>query len=72
MSNDTTSIPRDSSGRFLSRRCPDPNCGGTMQFAQCGWWRCDGLTYRTDTGPLIACEELIAPPYFERDPGRLS
>lgn len=69
---DATRTPRDGRGRILSRRCPDPNCGGTMQLERGdlwnGWWRCDGLTHYTDDGPLFACEEMIAPPYLQEQP----
>lgn len=57
--------PRDDHGRFLSRACPDPNCGGTFQPDRCGWWRCDGLTHDTDTGPLYACPREIPPPAIQ-------
>jgi len=64
-----TTFPRDARGRAVRRRCPDPNCDGTMQPDRDGWWRCDGLTHITDTGPLFACEEAIAPPWIEREYG---
>jgi hypothetical protein len=36
--------PYDHRGRFVSRRCPDPNCDcGTLQPEGDGFWRCDGL-----------------------------
>ena len=62
--NDTTGWPRDVRGRLISRRCPDPNCGGTLRAEadDCGtWWRCDGLTYETETGPLTACNHAVPP-----------
>ena len=58
--------PRDAAGRFLSRDCPDRNCGGRMQTERDGWWRCDGLTHDTDTGPLRACNETIPPLRIQR------
>lgn len=46
--------PRDERGRFFTRLCPDPNCGGTLR-REGDEWVCDGLTHTTDRGPLIAC-----------------
>lgn len=53
--------PYGSRGRFVPRRCQDPNCDGELVLehrepGMRGYWRCDGLTHLTDTGPLIACE----------------
>lgn len=56
--------PRNSLGRFVSTKCPDPNCGGSLVYetgrtADGGLWRCNGLTYHTEWGPLVACVEEI-------------
>lgn len=60
-------FPRDERGRALTKRCPDPNCGGTLRYGQSGRepfvdraWRCDGLTHLTENGPLFACEQALA------------
>lgn len=62
--------PRDAGGRILSRRCPDPNCGGTLRPEDDGFgfvlWRCDGLNYETDAGPLIACDYEVLPIAVQR------
>lgn len=52
-------IPRNEQGRFLPILCDDPNCDGELQadsFFGRAIWSCNGLTHKTDTGPLIACE----------------
>jgi len=55
---------RTTDGRFLSRRCPDPHCDGSLVLeTEQAWrggpsypvYRCDGLTHLTDTSPLFAC-----------------
>jgi len=53
----TTQAPRDHLGRIVSRRCPDPNCGGNLApDSEPGTWRCDGLTHEdTDGSQLVAC-----------------
>jgi hypothetical protein len=56
--------PRNILGRFVSTKCPDPNCGGWLVYetgrtADEGAWRCNGLTYHSDTGPLVACQEEV-------------
>jgi len=48
--------PRNASGAFVSRQCPDVRCNGRLQPEAEGWWRCDGLTFDRDDGPLRACE----------------
>ncbi len=65
MTRIVTELPRDGRGRIVSRRCPDPNCGGVLQHEREGWWRCDGLTHVSDTGPLFACKEGKMPPYYQ-------
>ena len=50
--------PHDEHGRFVSTACPDENCDGHLVRERDDWWRCDGLTYRDDNGPLFACEEI--------------
>lgn len=54
--------PRDVRGRIVSRRCPDPNCGGQL-FCETyhGYtnWRCDGLTHDRDDSPLISCPYVL-------------
>lgn len=57
--------PRDGQGRFVKRRCPDPNCGGAF-VPEREDWRCDGLTHRDRGGPLFACPEVIQPPWMQR------
>jgi hypothetical protein len=54
--------PREETGQFLPKTCPDPNCDGETvhDMRPTPWgkepiWRCDGLTHVTDDGPLIAC-----------------
>lgn len=61
-------MPRDHKRRFMSRRCPDPNCDGELVYeppsrmlpagAGTGVWRCNGLTHRTEDGPLVACAHI--------------
>lgn len=61
-----TSAPRDETGRFAPIDCPDQNCDGELSYApeDCGGyrtehWHCNGLTHRTDDGPLVACERTV-------------
>lgn len=55
-------VRRLKNGRFVATRCDDQNCDGILQFVverhfgeQYPTWQCDGLTHRTDDGPLEAC-----------------
>jgi hypothetical protein len=66
MMDNPTGRPRDPVGRFVSTQYPDPNCDGSYQPEGDGWWRCNGLTHLTETGPLVACENGVAPPWVER------
>lgn len=50
----TPAGPRYADGRFASRECLDPNCGGELQFDG-HIWVCDGLTYLHEGGALEAC-----------------
>ena len=63
-------MPFDDRGRFVSRRCPDENCGGVLQVDReehgHRTWRCDGLTHETDEGPLLACAQW----HWDGDPDR--
>ncbi|KKL96335.1 hypothetical protein LCGC14_1845560 [marine sediment metagenome] len=50
-------------GQFLSPNCDDPNCGGILVADtrpgishDYSIWRCDGLTYEVDGGPLMECK----------------
>lgn len=52
--------PRRANGRFVTRVCPDPNCGGSLQ-PEGDEWRCDGLTHDTPDGPLYACKHFHDP-----------
>jgi len=52
-------VIRAAGGRFVSRRCPDPNCGGYLQVESDGWLRCDGLTHDTEDGPLRECFHTV-------------
>lgn len=65
LSGASAQILRTKAGRFVSRRCPDPNCDGALQFNAHGFWAgswlCDGLTYLEETGSLFACEESVDP-----------
>ena len=55
--------PRDDKGRYVSRECPMPNCGGgTLHYEGDGTWRCDGLAE-----PERADQELFACPYVHFD-----
>lgn len=50
--------PYDSNGRFVSRDCPEPDCGGTLQLEKDGFfreWRCDGLIPDENHMALDAC-----------------
>ena len=47
--------PFDERGRFVSTACPDENCDGQL-IREDNYWRCSGLTYRDETGPLFACQ----------------
>jgi hypothetical protein len=58
----TGHYPRDAQGRIVRRKCPDLNCGGQLfRETQNGHttWRCDGLTYDRDDGPLVACSYVL-------------
>ena len=54
--------PNGPGGRFMSPKCLDPNCGGSLFLEQQkDWpdlWRCDGLTHRTDCDALVACDRV--------------
>lgn len=60
-------VRRARDGRFVATLCPDPNCGGALQFEEerayghlSRWWRCDGLTH--GDGPeaeLEACPRTV-------------
>lgn len=52
-------LPFDDKGRFVTRQCPDVQCGGVLLVEQ--WvtslhrhWRCDGLVAH-GVEPLKAC-----------------
>lgn len=54
---------RLANGQFAPSHCGDPNCSGDLvrDVERHPWGnepvlRCDGLTYREDEGPLIACD----------------
>lgn len=57
-------MPRNELGQAVSRKCPDPNCGGMLVYeprdrtwnapAQ-HYWRCDGLTHERADDDLVAC-----------------
>lgn len=74
MNGSAPTHPRDMRGRMLSRNCPDPNCGGRLQWepdtmragAGGGSWRCDGLTHERDDGPLEACTYEVLLPADEK------
>jgi len=66
-------IPRDEKGRFVDPDCPDDNCGGVLEYEPLTdldgrpyqhAWRCDGLAYRKDGGPLEACDRFVVGPYI--------
>ena len=48
--------PQDDKGRFVSTRCPDPNCDGKYLYMDGLSWECDGTTFDDITGPLRCCE----------------
>lgn len=61
--------PRNESGRFVSPRCDDPNCDGSLTYQperdgrfETDYWLCDGLTHDTDNGPLRACARSVIGP----------
>lgn len=57
-------------GRFLQRRCTDPNCNGELvadSHLGAPVWLCNGLTHARDDGPLVACQRV-----FDRNPGDIN
>ncbi len=56
---------RNSLGRFVSMKCPHPNCDGALRPEEEGWWRCDGLTHEEPDGPLYACTTVHHPIYAD-------
>jgi hypothetical protein len=56
---------RDEFGRFVSPRCPDPHCGGTLSYEPYNvgdryvrqHWRCDGIS-----SMLFACGYTVLGP----------
>ncbi len=52
-------VVRGKGGRWVSRLCPDPNCGGYLQNEGDGWLRCDGLTHDTNEGELRECTRWV-------------
>lgn len=62
MASTTVSEPpvvRGKGGRWVSTRCPDPNCSGALTVLEDGWWRCDGLTHERDDDELEACNHMV-------------
>jgi hypothetical protein len=53
--------PRTAAGRFVKTACPDVSCDGRLRPDRDGWWRCDGLTHRTDGSPLFDCAVSFHP-----------
>jgi hypothetical protein len=48
--------PFDHKGRFVTRDCPHPDCGGgRLQDQGGGYWTCDGLLDPGDDRELEAC-----------------
>lgn len=58
---------RARNGQFVSRKCPDPNCGGTLRPEGEDLFRCDGLTFDDESGPLRACC-VTFDPLYDRKP----
>ncbi len=52
-------VVRGKGGRWVSSRCPDPNCGGSLTILEDGWWACDGLTHKGDHDELEACRYMV-------------
>ncbi len=52
-------VVRGKGGRWVSTRCPDPNCCGALTIKEDGWWMCDGLTHKTDDGEFEACNYSV-------------
>lgn len=50
-------------GKFISDKCPDPNCGGNLVPDVNHWgdpvYRCDGLTHEDGDSPLVACDYSV-------------
>jgi hypothetical protein len=59
MTDTVPPVQRAKRGRFVSTRCPDPNCGGALVILEDGWWCCDGLTHEGDDGELEACRHMV-------------
>lgn len=71
----SNSIARAIDGRFLSHRCPDPHCDGSLvPDIEQAWrggpsqavYRCDGLTHLTGNSALYACP--VSFPAFSKSP----
>jgi hypothetical protein len=54
---------RNAAGRYVSAKCPDPNCNGTLRPEGEDLYRCDGLTFDREDGPLRACKVTLNPLY---------
>lgn len=68
-------MPRNERGQAVSRKCPDPNCGGMLVYEprMATWnapdqhyWRCDGLTHERADDELEACPHEVWGPTIPR------
>lgn len=59
-------MPRGEFGQFISKKCPDANCGGSLftEGEHSGHrfggliWRCNGLTHDREHDPLRECRHV--------------
>jgi hypothetical protein len=68
-------MPRNERGQAVSRKCPDPNCGGMLVYEPRAatwsgpaqhYWRCDGLTHERPDDDLVACPYDVWGPIIPR------